>query len=140
MFSLISRAHFADTVSPYLVLEAFKKFEREKEEQQKLGEILEPLKGNPQPVVDKKEASEQKMLVSAKIVERMLNLNTFSDLARDFRFYDDPADEYRDCEGTLLPLWTFKYSPPTPPDQDTQPSSKPKDLQVCAETCLERRL
>ena len=109
------------------MLEAFKKFEKEKEDQQKLGEILEPLKS--EPVKSKKEeVTDKKLLISAKIIERMLNLNTFADLARDFRYYEDPADEYRDCEGTLLPLWTFKYCPPTPPDEDIE--TKPKDLQV----------
>ncbi len=27
----------------------------------------------------------------------------------DFKYYDDPADEYKDNEGTLLPLWRFRY-------------------------------
>ena len=28
----------------------------------------------------------------------------------DFKFYEDPSDEYRDnSQGTLLPLWTFTF-------------------------------
>ena len=27
----------------------------------------------------------------------------------DFKYYDDPADEYKDGKGSLLPLWRFKY-------------------------------
>ena len=27
----------------------------------------------------------------------------------DFRFYEDTSDEFRDVEGTLLPLWKFEY-------------------------------
>ena len=27
----------------------------------------------------------------------------------DFRFYDDGADEYRENEGSLLPLWKFVF-------------------------------
>ena len=28
----------------------------------------------------------------------------------DFRFYEDPSDEYRDnSQGTCLPLWTFNF-------------------------------
>ena len=27
----------------------------------------------------------------------------------DFKYYEDPSDEYRDQEGTLLPLWRFCY-------------------------------
>ena len=37
----------------------------------------------------RKKVVEKKMLNSAKIIERMLNLNTFEDVARDFRFYED---------------------------------------------------
>ena len=70
------------------MLEEFKKFEREKEEQQKLSEILEPLKPEVKPVVDTKVEGDKRMLTSAKIVERMLNLNTYGELARDFRFYE----------------------------------------------------
>ena len=27
----------------------------------------------------------------------------------DFKYYDDPADEYKEGKGTLLPLWRFRY-------------------------------
>ena len=27
----------------------------------------------------------------------------------DFKDYEDPSDEFRDKEGTLLPLWKFSY-------------------------------
>ena len=30
-------------------------------------------------------------------------------VAIDFKYYEDAADEYRDGEGTLLPLWKFSY-------------------------------
>jgi hypothetical protein len=30
-------------------------------------------------------------------------------LCSDFRFYEDGSDEFRDVEGTLLPLWKFEY-------------------------------
>ena len=42
----------------------------------------------------------------------MLNLNTFGDIALDYRFYEDPSDEFKiteeSVEGSLLPLWSFK--------------------------------
>ena len=40
----------------------------------------------------------------------MLNLNTYEEVARDFRFYEDPSDEYKAPEGSLLPLWKFKFA------------------------------
>ncbi|XP_059957340.1 dynein axonemal intermediate chain 1 [Mesoplodon densirostris] len=49
-----------------------------------------------------------KLTRAAKIMERMVNQNTYDDVAQDFKYYEDPADEYRDQEGTLLPLWKFQ--------------------------------
>jgi dynein intermediate chain 1 len=51
----------------------------------------------------------QKLNKAAKILERMVNQNTFDDIAQDFKYYEDDADEFRDQEGTLLPLWKFFY-------------------------------
>ncbi|XP_077822004.1 dynein axonemal intermediate chain 1 isoform X4 [Macaca mulatta] len=49
-----------------------------------------------------------KVSQAAKIVERMVNQNTYDDVAQDFKYYEDAADEYRDQVGTLLPLWKFQ--------------------------------
>ncbi|XP_059161698.1 dynein intermediate chain 2, ciliary-like isoform X2 [Physella acuta] len=46
---------------------------------------------------------------AAKIVERMVNQNTYDDIAQDFKYWEDVSDEYRDQEGTLLPLWKFSF-------------------------------
>lgn len=46
---------------------------------------------------------------AAKIIERMINQNTFDDIAQDFAYFEDASDEFRDQEGTLLPLWKFTY-------------------------------
>ena len=48
-----------------------------------------------------------KVVKAAKIVERMVNQNTYDEIAQDFKYYEDNADEFRDQEGTLLPLWKF---------------------------------
>ncbi|XP_040436365.1 dynein intermediate chain 1, axonemal isoform X2 [Falco naumanni] len=50
-----------------------------------------------------------KISQAAKIMERMVNLNTFDDIAQDFKYFEDASDEYRDQQGTLLPLWKFQY-------------------------------
>ena len=50
---------------------------------------------------------EKKMLLSAKILERMVTQNIFSDIAFDFKYWEDRSDDYKDFEGTLYPLWTF---------------------------------
>ncbi|NWR85731.1 DNAI1 protein, partial [Furnarius figulus] len=46
---------------------------------------------------------------AAKIAERMVNLNTFDDIAQDFKYFEDASDEFRGQQGTLLPLWHFQY-------------------------------
>ncbi|XP_072270091.1 dynein axonemal intermediate chain 1 [Pyxicephalus adspersus] len=50
-----------------------------------------------------------KVAKSSKIMERMVNQNTFDEVAQDFKYFEDVADEYREQEGTLLPLWKFHY-------------------------------
>ncbi|KAK4816898.1 hypothetical protein QYF61_024540 [Mycteria americana] len=50
-----------------------------------------------------------KISKAAKIMERMVNQNTFDDIAQDFKYFEDASDEYRDQQGTLLPLWKFQY-------------------------------
>ena len=41
------------------------------------------------------------------IIERMVNQNTFDDIAQDFAYWHDESDKFRDCEGSLMPLWKF---------------------------------
>lgn len=31
-------------------------------------------------------------------------------IVSDFRYYEDPSDEFRNGEGTLLPLWKFNFA------------------------------
>ncbi|XP_030276923.1 dynein, axonemal, intermediate chain 1, paralog 2 [Sparus aurata] len=50
-----------------------------------------------------------KLSKKSTILERMVNQNTFDDVAQDFKYFEDGSDEFRDKEGTLLPLWKFHY-------------------------------
>ncbi|XP_053313961.1 dynein axonemal intermediate chain 1 isoform X2 [Spea bombifrons] len=50
-----------------------------------------------------------KVAKSSKIMERMVNQNTFDDITQDFKYFEDVSDEFRDHDGTLLPLWKFQY-------------------------------
>mmetsp|Transcript_22655 Transcript_22655/g.49498 ORF Transcript_22655/g.49498 Transcript_22655/m.49498 type:complete len:654 (+) Transcript_22655:195-2156(+) len=56
---------------------------------------------------DSGEAKDANMGRAAKILERMVNLNTYEDIAQDFKFWEDASDQFREGEGTLLPLWKF---------------------------------
>ena len=44
---------------------------------------------------------------AAKVLERMANQNTYDDIARDFKFWNDASDQFKAGEGSLLPLWRF---------------------------------
>jgi dynein intermediate chain 1 len=47
------------------------------------------------------------MSKSLKIMERMVNQNTWDEIAQDYRYWDDQSDSFKEGEGTLLPLWKF---------------------------------
>ncbi|XP_068235146.1 dynein intermediate chain 2, ciliary-like [Palaemon carinicauda] len=45
----------------------------------------------------------------AKVVERMITQNVFDDILQDFKYWEDESDEYKPMDGSLFPLWRFKY-------------------------------
>ncbi len=42
-----------------------------------------------------------------KILERMVNQNAEDEIFQDFKYWEDQSDQFRDGEGSLLPLWRF---------------------------------
>ena len=59
---------------------------------------------------DKKDADvihSEACMHACKIIERMVNQNTYDDITQDYKFWEDASDQYREGEGTLLPLWKF---------------------------------
>jgi dynein intermediate chain 1 len=80
--------------------------EREKEDKQKTKHSYEE-------DTDKKKKSDadptysDSMKLSIKIMERMVNQNAENEVYHDFKYWEDKSDEFRDGEGTLLPLWRF---------------------------------
>ncbi|XP_058447686.1 dynein intermediate chain 2, ciliary isoform X2 [Malaya genurostris] len=51
----------------------------------------------------------KRYLQACQIIERMVNQNIYDEIAQDYRYWEDPSDEFREEEGTLLPLWKFSY-------------------------------
>merc|ERR1719174_1614327 len=47
------------------------------------------------------------MRTSIKVMERMVNQNAEQEIYHDFKYWEDKSDEFRDGEGSLLPLWRF---------------------------------
>ncbi|XP_071647830.1 dynein intermediate chain 2, ciliary [Temnothorax longispinosus] len=83
--------------------------QREKEKEKKVP-VTQPKKED----VKKKAQMESsamtnRMLQAAKTLERMVNQNIFDDISQDYRYWDDPSDEFKEGEGSLLPLWKFCY-------------------------------
>ena len=73
-----------------------------------------------------------RMLQAVKTLERMVNQNIYDEISQgrwnlaiqsvffcmynvhkycfpDYRYWDDPSDEYKEGEGSLLPLWKMSY-------------------------------
>lgn len=42
-----------------------------------------------------------------KTMERLVNQNAEDEIFQDFKYFEDKADQFRNGEGTLLPLWRF---------------------------------
>ena len=57
----------------------------------------------------KTDENERNMLLSAKILERMITQNNYSEIAFDFKYWEDRSDDYKELEGTLYPLWNFSF-------------------------------
>ena len=48
-----------------------------------------------------------KMGNALKILERMINQNAEDEIFQDFKYWEDRSDNFRQGEGSLLPLWRF---------------------------------
>jgi len=47
------------------------------------------------------------ILLKVKSIFNYSTIHTFFN--QDFKYWEDAADEYRDQQGSLLPLWLFQY-------------------------------
>ncbi|XP_066252979.1 dynein intermediate chain 2, ciliary [Euwallacea similis] len=86
-----------------------KELEREKKEKEKAPVSRQPAVRKTTGRSQLSEAVQGRVLDCWKVLERMINQNTYDDIAKDYRYWDDPSDEFREEEGTLLPLWKFTY-------------------------------
>lgn len=111
------RATFSDTATQWAIYDAYvADLERQKQSKDKANKGSKSQKDEDK---KKKLASVETvqddvvhsgaMVKASKIVERMVNQNTYDDIAQDFKYWEDQSDEFRDTEGTLLPLWKFQF-------------------------------
>nr|XP_040567096.1 dynein intermediate chain 1, axonemal-like isoform X1 [Lepeophtheirus salmonis] len=115
------RSNFSDTVNQWVIYDAYIAYEKAKEAQEekektknkeekgsKTAPALKKLL-DLEPSSDPNDKVNKKLFKAAKILERMVNQNTYNDIALDFKYWEDASDEFREHEGTLLPLWKFYF-------------------------------
>ncbi|KAG9353761.1 hypothetical protein JZ751_011884 [Albula glossodonta] len=108
------RANFSATANQWEIYDAYvedlQKQEKNKEKQRALPFKKEEDRGKKKTMQTETQSDDiTKVAMVAKIIERMVNQNTFDDIAQDFKYFEDASDEFREQEGTLLPLWKFQY-------------------------------
>ena len=54
--------------------------------------------------VEEQPSLTEKMMRSCQILERMVTQNSCTEIAEDFKFYEDPADEFKVAWSTLIGL------------------------------------
>ncbi|NWU68042.1 DNAI1 protein, partial [Pterocles burchelli] len=108
--------NFSATANQWEIYDAYveelQKIERSKEKEKPKAQVAkkeEKKKGRKLTSLESQGDDIAKITKAAKIMERMVNQNTFDDIAEDFKYFEDASDEYRDQQGTLLPLWKFQY-------------------------------
>lgn len=57
--------------------------------------------------IDRDTVHSKHMARALKIMERLVNQNADDEIFQDFKYWEDASDQYRDGEGSLLPLWRF---------------------------------
>merc|ERR1712166_394819 len=84
-------------------IEAAKNAEKDEKNKAKVNfdEVSDKKKSDSDPLYS------ESMKLSIKIMERMVNQNAENEVYHDFKYWEDRSDEFRDGDGTLLPLWRF---------------------------------
>ncbi|XP_069476179.1 dynein axonemal intermediate chain 1 [Ambystoma mexicanum] len=107
------RSTFSATATQWKIYDAYveelAKQERAKDKLKAPPKKEEERLRSPKPLGEGMGDDLSKVAKSTKIVERMVNQNTFDEVAQDFKYFEDASDEFRDQEGTLLPLWKFQH-------------------------------
>jgi dynein intermediate chain 1 len=106
------RVNFSATANQWEIYDAYvedlQRQEKEKEKDAKKVEKKDDDKKKKNASTEIQSDDISRVSRASKIVERMVNQNTFDAIAHDFKYYEDTSDEYRENEGTVLPLWKFQ--------------------------------
>ncbi|XP_027845899.2 LOW QUALITY PROTEIN: dynein intermediate chain 2, ciliary-like [Aphis gossypii] len=106
--AFVSLCNIYDT---YEVDYAIQKAEKDKELREKMAAHMGKKKTKPRKKIHiEHDEIEYELLKVSKIVEKIISLNDTDAIAQDFRYYEDPSDQFRDRgEGTLMLMWTMIY-------------------------------
>jgi len=86
--------------------QAKEKLRQEKGKKKKGGDKKPAAKQEEKSSMNEDHIHSAKMFRSLKIVERMVNQNSFDDIIQDYKYWEDQSDSFRET-GSLLPLWIF---------------------------------
>ena len=122
---------FTGLVNQWVIYDRYMRYEEAKEmaEEIELAKEQEGVKPIRRRISNEEEETEKeilrrKMMRSLRMLERMVNQNNHNEISLgnhfspmcnfsapflDFKFYEDQADEFKENEGTLLPLWSFTF-------------------------------
>ncbi|XP_037895321.1 dynein intermediate chain 1, axonemal [Glossina fuscipes] len=108
------RCQYGGNILQWIIYDSYAEdFQKQKEKEKKEDKKVHRKDEVKQSKMDQKtimaKILNDKYLKCWQILERMINQNIYKDIANDYRYWEDPADEYREAEGTLLPLWKFQY-------------------------------
>nr|CAD7430628.1 unnamed protein product [Timema monikensis] len=106
------RATFTEQVMQFTIYDAYQEdfdAQQKEKEKEKKDKVVLTKKDEVKKKDDKGGNVTTRMLLAMKTIERMINQNSYDEIAQDYRYWEDPSDEYREDEGTLLPLWKFVY-------------------------------
>lgn len=102
---------YSETVNSWIVYDQY--IDKEKEKDKKAEGEAKKVDKAKDFEFDKKKRGEadplysDSMRMSIKLMERMVNQNAENEIYHDFKYWEDKSDEFRDGDGTLLPLWRF---------------------------------
>uniref|UniRef100_A0A3Q4HJL4 Dynein axonemal intermediate chain 1 n=1 Tax=Neolamprologus brichardi TaxID=32507 RepID=A0A3Q4HJL4_NEOBR len=107
------RSSFSATANQWEIYDAYvqelQKQEKNKEKQKGTHSQKDNGKSKKVMLMETQSEDVTKWTMASKILERTISQNTFDDIAQDFKYFEDASDEFREQEGTLLPLWKFQY-------------------------------
>ncbi|XP_037093491.1 dynein intermediate chain 1, axonemal-like [Pollicipes pollicipes] len=110
------RATISSNVNAWNIYDTYQtNFEQQQQEKQQAQGKTQPKHAENKPVhVSLERKDEQEIIKVARqtrTAERIINQNTYDEIAQDFKYYEDASDEFKDKEGTVLPLWRFSFDP-----------------------------